>query len=123
MRRGGTDYRGVQCAVAALIIAAYCAPWRHRLSRRTVRRGGTDYRGVLCAVAALIIAAYCAPWRHRLSRRTVRRGGTDYRGVLCAALIPLCAPHFDAIPESALSCKAPQFLDCGAFPRIATLLL
>ena len=26
------------------------------------------------------------------------------------------APHFDAIPESAPSCKAPQSLDCGTFP-------
>ena len=35
-----------------------------------------------------------------------------------AALISAAyrAPHFHAIPESALSCKAPQSLDCDAFP-------
>ena len=49
------------------------------------------------------------------------RGGTDWRGVPCAMLIPLCAPHFHAIPESVPSCKAPQSKDCGAFPRIAAL--
>ena len=50
-----------------------------------------------------------------------RRGGTDLRGVLCTALIPLCVPHLDAIPESSPSCKAPQFKDCGTFPRIVAL--
>ena len=40
------------------------------------------------------------------------RRSTDQRGVPCTALIPLCAPYFDVIPESAPSCKAPQSLDC-----------
>ena len=35
---------------------------------------------------------------------------------MCAVLIPPCAPHFDAIPESVLSCKVPQSKDCDAFP-------
>ena len=30
--------------------------------------------------------------------------------------LSLCVAHFDAIPESASSSKAPQFKDCGAFP-------
>ena len=49
------------------------------------------------------------PQWHRLARCTVRRAP-------CAALSLLCAPYFDAILESVPSCKAPQFLDCGAFP-------
>ena len=44
------------------------------------------------------------------------RSNTDQRGVPCTVLIPLCALHFYAIPESALSCKATQSLDCGTFP-------
>ena len=32
-------------------------------------------------------------------------------------LIPLCVPHFDAIPESVPSCNAPHFSkDCCVFP-------
>ena len=41
-------------------------------------------------------------------QQTVHRG-TDQRGVPCAALIPLCVPHFDAIPESVPSWIAVLF--------------
>ena len=65
------------------------------------------------AVVALISVAYRAP---RLSLC----GVPHFDARTCAVLIPLCVPHFDAIPERVPSYKAPQSL---AFPRIVAVFL
>ena len=38
-------------------------------------------------------------------QKECNKHSTDYRGAPCDVLIPPCAPHSDAIPQSAPSCK------------------
>ena len=67
---------------------------------------------MLCVLTEVIL---------EVSMYSIGQKECNKRDVPCAALIPLYAPHFDSIPESAPSCSAPsckasESKDCSTFP-------